>query len=141
MRDSLIAAARSYLNVPFVFHGRTPAGLDCWGLVRLVCDKYTLMPGLDFPYRKMSQTRDLFTTLLPKAGAVPIGIQNAQYGDLVLLCDYSHREMVHCGFLAERYGAPSLIHASVIAGKVVEVSFTGIYKRIAFSAYRLPGVE
>ena len=143
MRDRIVTIARSFSDVPFVFHGRDPKeGLDCWGLIRITCDRLGLLSGCDASYSKMSDTRNLFTKMLPRYGAIPIAIVNAQPGDVVLLCDYNHRELVHCGFLAaRRSGEKTLIHASVRTGKVIEVSFSGIYQRIAFAAYRLPGVE
>lgn len=38
--------SRKYLGIPYADHGRTKAGLDCWGLVRLI---YRDELGIELP--------------------------------------------------------------------------------------------
>ena len=88
--DALIATARQYIGVPYVFGGTTPAGFDCSGFLQYVFKQHGLtIPRLaDEQYKlgkavKMSELRagDLvfFTTYEPGASHCGIYIGDGQF--------------------------------------------------------------
>src|SRR4051812_23945183 len=53
--------AGRYIGLPFTGHGRTRAGLDCWGLVRLVmAEQFNIaVPSYDWAYERTSQVEKI----------------------------------------------------------------------------------
>jgi cell wall-associated NlpC family hydrolase len=50
--------AAQYVGIPFVELGRSRAGLDCWGLVRLVLEREFGIQGLPDYTERYTSTRD-----------------------------------------------------------------------------------
>lgn len=48
-----------YIGLPFRDRGRTRAGLDCWGLMRLVFREQTGKDLPDIPYRSTADARNI----------------------------------------------------------------------------------
>jgi cell wall-associated NlpC family hydrolase len=68
--DDVIASAKKYLGVPYVWGGTSPSGLDCSGLVQLAFKDL----GIDLPRVSRDQA---------KAGDPVASLADAQPGDLV----------------------------------------------------------
>ncbi len=88
--EELIATAKKYLGVPYVFGGTTPSGFDCSGFIQYVFKQNGLqLPRLaDEQYKlgKSVKQKDLragdlvfFTTYEPGASHVGIYIGNGQF--------------------------------------------------------------
>jgi cell wall-associated NlpC family hydrolase len=80
--------AGRYIGLPFREHGRDRAGLDCWGLVRLVmAEQYGLhLPSFATRYRRTADSAEigrLVTAELPKWDDVKAGAE--EEGDVVVL--------------------------------------------------------
>lgn len=73
---AILAVARKYVGVPYVFGGENPAGFDCSGYVRFVFAQF----GVDLPHAVHLQA---------KAGII-IRKEDAMPGDIVVLNDLSH---------------------------------------------------
>lgn len=80
--------AGRYIGLPFREHGRDRAGLDCWGLVRLVmAEQYgRALPSFAARYKKTSDGAAIGSLVLseiPKWDAVPAG--DEEEGDVIVL--------------------------------------------------------
>jgi len=121
-----VAAARSYVGVPFRHQGRTRHGVDCIGLV--VCAArdigLTLADRTDYP-------RDP-NGLLPLEMARQFApVESPQAGDILLM--RFRGEPQHVAILA---GA-ALIHGYASIGRVVEHGMDAKWRRRIVAAYRL----
>lgn len=87
----------SWLNVPYLWGGRTPLGVDCSGFVQVI---FKLM-GIDMPRDAWQQAQE---------GRIVKKLSMAQPGDLAFFDD--KEEIIHVGILL---GNEKIIHAS---GKV-----------------------
>ena len=68
--EDVVAEARQYLGVPYVWGGTSPTGMDCSGLVQLVYKKF----GIDLPRVSYQQA---------EAGRPVASMAEAQPGDLI----------------------------------------------------------
>ena len=130
--DDVIAAARSWVGVPYLHQGRSRSGVDCIGLVLEICAECGRLP--------------------PKLGRV-------NYGRHTGTDELERRIGRYCELLEERepgalitfaWGAfaghvgiftgANLIHAFNKRGieRVVETSFAGPWLRVHTRAWRLP---
>lgn len=80
--------AGRYIGLPFQDHGRNRAGLDCWGLVRLILsDQFGIaLPSYAHEYERTTQVdkiSSLITREAPKWTLVPLGQEKA--GDVIVL--------------------------------------------------------
>lgn len=94
--------AMSYLNAPYQWGGRSPAGIDCSGLTQLVFK----MCNLRLP-RDASQQAEM--------GDVLDFLQHARCGDLAFF-EEREGQINHVGMLLD---TESIIHATDTAGRVV----------------------
>lgn len=100
--EQLIAAALYYKNTPYVWGGRSTAGIDCSGLVQMAFK----MCGKAVP-------RDASQQAL-QGDAVDF-LQNAKTGDLAFF-DNAEGNITHVGILLN---SNSIIHATDTTGRVV----------------------
>ncbi len=98
-------AARSYIGVPWLHHGRSRHGLDCVGLLVLAARDIG-KPGEDyFGYTRSPEPRDLVRHLLRQVRRVPRGQLSA--GHIVTL---RLRDLPHVGIVGNGIAPFSLIH-------------------------------
>ncbi len=100
--DGLVAAAKRYIHAPYVWGGRSLAGIDCSGLVHMafkLCNK-------SFPRDSQPQSAE---------GELVDFLQNAKCGDLAFF-DNKEGKIVHVGILLDNQ---TIIHATDTAGRVV----------------------
>jgi hypothetical protein len=98
LRKSLVAAALSYLNAPYLWGGKSPFGIDCSGLVQMVYKIHGT-----FLMRDASQQADQGITLS--------FVEEAEPGDLAFF-DNEEGHIIHVGMVLPEQ---QIIHAS---GKV-----------------------
>jgi cell wall-associated NlpC family hydrolase len=100
--SSIIAAAKLFLQAPYLWGGRTLAGIDCSGLSQMaykLCNK------------KISRDAAQQAT----EGEIVDFLQNARAGDLAF-CDNAEGKIIHVGILID---AQNIIHATESSGRVV----------------------
>ncbi len=83
--QSIVAEARKYLGVPYVWGGTNPkTGLDCSGLVQIVYDKF----GVDLPRVSYQQARE---------GTPVASLAQAKPGDLLAFGSPVHHVAIYMG--------------------------------------------
>ena len=95
--ESLSQVAKSWLNVPYLWGGKTVFGIDCSGFVQIIFSLY----GINLPRDAKDQCEKGFS----------ISYAEAQPNDLVFFCN-EQEKIIHVGIVLENN---QLIHAS---GKV-----------------------
>lgn len=108
---SILEAARLYLNAPYVWGGRTLAGIDCSGLVQNV-----------FKINGIKLHRD--ASYQAKQGEILNLISEAVPGDLAFF-DNDNGEIIHVGIIADH---GKIIHASGHV-RIDVVDHNGIYNQ------------
>jgi hypothetical protein len=96
--QQITEAAKQFLNVPYVWGGKTPFGLDCSGLVQLVFN----LAGFSFPRDAWQQAEKGDELALPVAG------RQAEPGDLL----FFKRPEKRIHHVAISLGGDRYIHAS-----------------------------
>ncbi|MFO1152742.1 MAG: NlpC/P60 family protein [Rhodospirillales bacterium] len=136
-RDTIVAAAREYLGVPWRHQGRSRAGLDCVGLLVMVARDLGLS---DYDHRAYARTPATahgfvrhFADNMPQ-----VDLAGARPGEVVVLADPVYP--CHCGILSERFGVRYLIHASARYRKVAESPYADEWQTKARFAFAFPGV-
>ena len=129
-RAQFVAEARRWLGVPWVHQGRNRYGVDCIGLLLVVCRRlglsdyevsgYGRSPNADFMRRECER---LMTPT-----------DDPQPGD-VLVMRFS-REPQHVLIKTDH----GVIHAWSVPGRVVEVRMPDAWARRIVGAYTVPGV-
>lgn len=130
-RERFVAEARRWIGVPWVHQGRSRRGVDCIGLLLVVCRSlglsdyevtgYGTAPNADFMRTECDR-------LMTRVAAPEIGD--------VLVMRFS-REPQHVLIRAD---ARRVIHAWSVPGRVVEVTMPDAWERRIVGAYRVPGV-
>ncbi|MGE4043596.1 MAG: C40 family peptidase [Acetobacteraceae bacterium] len=135
-RAAVIAEARTWLGVPWRHQGRSRAGVDCVGLIVVVCQSLGLSDYDSCVYgRDPDPTR--FLGHFTAGGAVRINPLDAQDGDLLVFRQSAFP--CHAGIRSTHYDVPYVIHAHMAHRQVVEERLTEQAPLVA--AYRLPGLE
>lgn len=115
-----VATAQRMTDVPYLWGGCTPAGLDCSGLVQLVLEA----AGKVVPRDSDMQAKELGLFIADTIQGVPL-----QRGDLIFMKG-------HVGLMAD---AKNLLHANAYHGRVVTEPLADVARRYdgAFQVRRL----
>ncbi len=141
-RAQIVAAARSYINTPYLHLGRVPGvGLDCAGVV--VCagrDTGCWSKSYDFEhYAKGAAEGHMIVERLSKHMGSPVQRGSMQPGDVIVL--WADVRAQHMGIVGDyRHGGLSIIHAMTKQGvdRTVE---TRLMPSVKFAAaFSYPGV-
>lgn len=134
--SAVIAAARSYLGVPWVHQGRSRQGLDCAGLAVRVARDLQLSDFDVFGYGRLPDGASL-QRALEEARCTPYRLEP---GALVLM--RFRREPQHLAIVGDYlHGGLSLIHGLSTAAAVVEHRLDDAWRKRIVSAWAIPGVS
>ncbi len=130
---TIIFAARSWLDVPWRHQGRSRFGVDCVGLCFCVARELGMKVQDITGYPRRSDGHQLMSHLSTSLTSIEPGC--GQVGDVALFRDCGLP--IHVGFLAQRKGFMTVIHAHARRRKVVEEPLEIFGK--PFAIYRLKG--
>jgi len=136
-RSAVAAEARTWIGVPWRHLGRARTGVDCVGLVVMICRELGLTDYDLAAYPREPKGSDFLTHFLVAGGArVPFGAERE--GDLVLFRE--QRFPCHVGVLVDgRYG-PAIVHAHAARRAVLEEPMAGEWLGKRLAAIAIPGV-
>ena len=109
-RDNIIETAKTYMNSPYLWGGKSPCGTDCAGYVQMVYK----INGISLPRDVAEQ---------PGKGITLSFVEEAQPGDLAFFDD-DRGQIIHVGLLLEKN---RIIHASDTV-RIDKFDHQGIYK-------------
>ena len=109
-RDNIIETAKTYMNSPYLWGGKSPFGIDCAGYVQMVYK----INGISLP-RDVGQQ--------PEKGISLSFVEEAQPGDLAFFDD-DRGQIKHVGLLLEKN---QIIHASDTV-RIDKFDHQGIYR-------------
>jgi cell wall-associated NlpC family hydrolase len=133
-RAQVCAKARAFVGVPYRHQGRTPAGLDCIGLVVLVARELGLADYTPPPYRPTPDPAVLIGEVDRELERIPI--TRAREGD-VLVMKWS-TEPQHFALLVDGL---RIVHSYMQARRVVEHRLDEQWYGRICRAYRFRGIE
>ena len=109
LRESLVASAKKFLNVPFLWGGRSFFGIDDSGFVQLLYKVHGITLARDPEQQALQGTARDF-------------VEESEAGDLAFFED-AEGKIVHVGLVLSPF---ELIHASGIV-RIDSLDFSGIY--------------
>jgi cell wall-associated NlpC family hydrolase len=136
-REAVVAEARRWLGTPWRHQGRNEHGLDCVGLLAVVCRDLGIS---DYDIEGYARSPDTtrFLAHLVTGGAIPIRMTDAGPADIMAFRDQLFP--CHVGILSEKSGVPHVIHAHAARRKVVEEPLLAELLVMRVGAYAMPGV-
>ena len=131
--SNILAAGRIHLGVPWRHLGRTPAGLDCIGLVLLAAEAAGLTLEDPAPYAREPSSQRLRQGIAEHLDAVPL--DTLADGDLLMFNMGLYAGHLGLSGTHPAYAAASVLHAYLPRRAVVEellepmrASLTGAYR-------------
>lgn len=104
----MVSWAADYIGIPYIFGGSTRKGVDCWGLVRLVCREQF---GKELPAFSHGGLSEKECGLLVDNSKMLVNAQKVEtpeIGDLVVLKIYGYP--CHIGIIVGSPGERNLLH-------------------------------
>jgi len=130
--DAVVAAARTWLGVPWRHQGGTRRGVDCAGLVVLVGRDLGLADYDTTAYGRWPEGHGFVTSFRAAVDGMPL--PQAGPGDVLVFADAAYP--CHCSFLTEKLGQPHLLHAHALRRKVIEEPYAGEWPAKVKFAFR-----
>lgn len=136
-RATVVATARGWLGTPWRHQGRNEHGLDCVGLLAVVCRELGISDyDVDGYARSPDTTR--FLGHLKAGGAIPIRMAAAGEADIMAFKDQCFP--CHVGILSIKSTVLHVIHAHATRRMVIEEPLIGDLRTARVAAFAMPGV-
>jgi NlpC/P60 family putative phage cell wall peptidase len=138
--ETIVAAARGWLGTPYVHQASAKgAGCDCLGLLRGVWRELTgeeseTPPPYSPDWAEATGNETLHQALSRHLREIPVS--QLQPGDIALFRMTACGPAKHCGIVAEKEGAQTLIHARQNK-RVSEEPFSMFWQRKLAYAFRI----
>jgi cell wall-associated NlpC family hydrolase len=135
-RASVVAEARAWIGTKWVHQGRSAHGIDCVGLVVMVCRALTIW---DYDVAGYPREPDgTFMSHFFAAGGVRIPLLSVQPGDLILFRDAIYA--CHVAVVGSVGDTLTLIHAHASRRKVVEEPLGAEWRASWVAGIQMPNV-
>ena len=129
--SEIVAYAKKFLGVPYVYGGASSSGFDCSGFTMYVFDHF----GISMGHGAQMQSR-LGEAVEANKNSKTSLLENLEVGDLVFFLDYETMDEIgHCGIYI---GNGDFIHASSGSGYCVKINslLPGEYYNTRYCAAR-----
>ncbi len=129
--SEIVAYAKKFLGVPYVYGGASSSGFDCSGFTMYVFDHF----GISMGHGAQMQSR-LGEAVEANKNSKTSLLENLEVGDLVFFLDYETMDEIgHCGIYI---GDGDFIHASSGSGYCVKINslLPGEYYNTRYCAAR-----
>ena len=129
--SEIVAYAKKFLGVPYVYGGASSSGFDCSGFTMYVFDHF----GISMGHGAQMQSREGSAVKADKSSKSSL-LNNLEVGDLVFFLDYETMDEIgHCGIYI---GDGEFIHASSGSGYCVKINslLPGEYYNTRYCAAR-----
>jgi len=136
-RNEIVEEARKWLGTPWRHQGRAGSGIDCCGLVIRVGNDLDFITYQTSAYSRRTTGEEFIHHFL-NAGMHQVPFGRALPGDVLITAD--SKFPCHCGFIGEKQGAKTFIHAYARKRRVVEDPYDAWLPK-AVTVVRFPGVE
>ena len=137
--SDVVAHARKYMGVRWAHQGRSPAGMDCAGLVIRVAQDLGLSEFNTTAYGRLPLADRLQAIMREQCTELPGGVARAAPGHCVLM--KFETDPQHLAFIGDHTHGLSLIHALMLSRKVVEHRMDPQWSGRVVAVYALPGVS
>lgn len=137
-RAEVITAARKYIGVKWQHLGRGMHGLDCVGLVVVVCRQLGIS-GYDVATYPREAAGSQFLAHFIRGGGVRVSVDAALPADLLLFRE--RRYPCHVAILSQCGAAATIIHAHATRRAVLEEVLAKEWPARRVAAIRLPGMR
>lgn len=134
-REDIVAAARTWIGVPWRHQGRSRRGVDCAGVVARVGRDLGLI-DYDYTAYRRRPRHDEFVSYFVMAGGIRRPIQDAQPGDVLVLAETVYP--CHCAILTPDQ---CMIHAHLTRRKVVCERLDAYWLDRRAAAFSYPGLD
>jgi len=134
---AFVAAARSYVGVPWRHLGRSRTGVDCIGLVLMAAREVGVDLPDPAPYAREPQGTRLLEGVLVHAARVA----SPEPGDVLLFRMGLYGGHVGIASVHPAWGVPACLHAYAPRRQVVEQPMDAELRAALIGAFRLPLLE
>jgi len=134
--ETIVAAARDYVGVPWRHLGRSRTGVDCIGLVLLAAREVGVELPDPAPYAREPQGTRLLEGILGHATRVA----EASQGDVLLFRMGLYGGHVGIASVHPAWGVPACLHAYAPRRQVVEQPMDAELRAGMLGAFRLPAL-
>jgi hypothetical protein len=135
--ETFVAAARSYVGVPWRHLGRSRTGVDCIGLVLLAARDVGVVLPDPAPYAREAQGTRLLEGIVGHAARV----SEVRAGDVLLFRMGLYGGHVGIASTHPAWGVPACLHAYAPRRQVVEQPMDAELRTALIGAFRLPVLE
>ena len=131
-KQKLIDAAREMVGVPFRHEGRSPSGVDCYGLLIVLGQRFGIDVPIEIGYGRRPSGRHMRMRL--EEYSTPVHRDDISPGD-ILHIKYD-QEPQHLAIVSNREPL-RIIHADSIIGRVVEQGVDASMRNKIRGVYRV----